>query len=42
VKEKKGNKIISWTPFPSPPKMIHDFSGLTPNNRMSIYKSFPV
>ncbi|MCQ2817169.1 MAG: hypothetical protein MJ252_07880 [archaeon] len=40
--ELKGNKIISWTPFPNPPTDLPDFSAINPpSNRMTVFKSFP-
>lgn len=40
--ERKGNKIIKWTPFPVPPKEIPSFANVPQGNaRMNILKSFP-
>lgn len=41
--ERKGNRIIKWTPFPQPNKPNIDFSAIEPASiRMTQFKSFPV
>jgi len=41
--EKIGSKVIQWTPFPTPPKNLIDFSKLeSASQKMTTFKIFPV
>jgi hypothetical protein len=40
--EKKGNKIIKWTPYPTPPKINRDFRDVIPPPKMTLGKTYPV
>lgn len=41
--EKIGSKVIQWTPFPTPPKNLIDFTKLeTASQKMTTFKIFPV
>jgi hypothetical protein len=41
--EKIGSKIVQWTPFPTPPKNLIDFSKLeSASQKMTSFKIFPV
>ena len=41
--EKKGSKVIQWTPFPIPPKNLVDYSKIeTASQKMTAAKIFPV
>lgn len=41
--EKKGPKVIQWTPFPTPPKNLIDYSKIdTASQKMTAAKIFPV
>jgi len=40
---KIGSKIVQWTPFPTPPKNLIDFSKLeSASQKMTTFKIFPV
>jgi hypothetical protein len=41
--ERKGNKLIKWSPFPNPPKNYYDFSKMdSASVRMSLFRIYPV
>ena len=41
--EKKGSKVIQWTPFPIPPKNLVDYTKIeTASQKMTAAKIFPV
>lgn len=41
--EKKGSKVIQWTPFTTPPKNLIDYSKIeTASQKMTAAKIFPV
>jgi hypothetical protein len=43
TEEKKGSKVIQWTPFPIPPKNLIDYSKIeTASQKMTAAKIFPV
>lgn len=39
--ERKGNKLLKWTPFPAPPKNVPSYSGDQASIRMTTFKVFP-
>ena len=43
TEEKKGSKVIQWTPFPVPPKIMIDYTKIeTASQKMTAAKIFPV
>jgi hypothetical protein len=43
TEEKKGSKVIQWTPFPIPTKNLIDYSKIeTASQKMAAAKIFPV
>jgi hypothetical protein len=41
--DKKGSKVIQWTPFPPPPKNLIDYTKVeTASQKMTAAKIFPV
>ncbi len=38
--EKKGSKIIKWTPFPTPPQVNSNFSDIQVTSKMQLVKTF--